>query len=831
MRHIILIGLLLLNLVPCVAQTALSGQVMDSGGEALAGANIVAYSESGKILAYATTGKDGGFNMDIPSSTHHITATYLGFNSLTVMVEQLSDPHTFVLRKEAFNLREVAVTAESISESGDTLTYSVSAFKEAQDRSIADVISKMPGIEVKDNGAIEYQGKAISNFFIEGLDLMGGQYSLASNNIPAEKVKNVQVLGNHQNIRSLKGVNFSEQAALNIVLKEDAKAVWSGLADLGAGYACDGEGAVYDSRILGMQFSKGFQTLMMYKNNNTGTDIGEEVQDISDIGGYQAESGLVNLPEVGGPAFDEERYSFNASHLLAANMLWKTGPDSDIRLQLSGFHDRERLRSGSATTYLSIDGMPVLTEDYDLTSRKNEIKGELCYTLNSDCTYIRSSTKVYADWNSSSGDMIYNGQKTDIMVRPYKRMISEDLSISHTTPQGNVWQLNSSTGDTYLPSRLLVIDGIVRVLDINMFSTRNNISFGRKIRRHYFKNILGFDYRRQKINGIAWQMSQPYWEPSLQLSFGSHRVTGSLKTSYAYQSYDGKSSGHVWLEPSFSWEWKATPQSELSFGYRHSATPHEGIQIASMPLYTSYRSVYEGSGCLSESSSDIVSIGYLYRNPVNGIFFNLRPMYARSSGNILYESKMDSGTYVQRATEMTYDSDTYVVGSRIAKSFLWCRSRIGLGSAFNSTGYAYLMDEAVRNARINMYSVSLDYSARPFRWWTVEGKSSVAISIRNNSDNITDWSHFLDFHFTPGPGWIFTVDNELYHSSDTGYGLNYFCDVSLQYKKDKWEIALLANNIIGTSEYRHISVSATMRSYTLTYLRPREIMVKFSISF
>lgn len=830
MRFIAFIVLIFLYFVPCLAQTVLSGQVQGDKEEALAGANLVAYSKEGKILAYTTADKEGFFKLNVPSATDHITVTYLGFNSVTVGTENLANPHVFTLREKAFKLREVAVTAQSISENGDTLTYSVAAFKEAQDRSIADVISKMPGIEVKSNGAIEYQGKSISNFYIEGLDLMGGQYSLASNNIPAEKAKNVQVLENHQSVKSLRGISFSEQAALNIVLKEDAKAVWSGVADLGAGCAGKGGGMTYDNRIMGMQFNKKFQTLMMYKNNNTGEDIGEEVQDVTHLGGYQAESGLISIPEISGPAFDKARFSFNASHLLAANMLWKTGKNSDVRLQLSGFHDRERLYSGSSTTYLSIDGMPIVTEDYDLTARKNEVRGELCYTLNADRTYVRSSTKVYTDWNSGNGEMLYNGCSTDLMVRPYKRMLSEDLNISHTTTRGHVWQLNSSTGDTYLPGQLLTIDGITRLLDINMFSTRNNFSFSRKIRKHFFKNTFGFDYRHQQINGVAWQISQPYWEPSVQMSFGSHRLNGSVKTSYAQQSYEGAPSGHLWIEPSFSWEWDASPKSKLSFSYRRSAMPHEGTKIIDTPVFISYRSTYEGTGNVGTQYSHILSAGYTYRNPVNGLFFNFRPLYISSSGNILYESTIDSDTYIQKATDRTYNSATYILGSRLAKSFLWCRTRIGLGGSFNSTEYAYLLDGIVQNGKLNTYSVFLDYSIRPFRWWTVEGKSAVKISSRNKYGNITDWSHFLDLHFIPGSKWMFTIDNELYHSSDKGFGLNYFCDASLHYKEGRWEISLLANNLIGTSEYRHVSVSAMMQSYTLTYLRPREVMLKFSIN-
>lgn len=68
-------------------------------------------------------------------------------------------------------------------------------------------------------------------------------------------------------MKSLRGVSFSEQAALNLVLRDDAKAVWTGTTDLGFGY---GDDFLYDCRLMGMRFNKKYQTLMMYKNNNIG---------------------------------------------------------------------------------------------------------------------------------------------------------------------------------------------------------------------------------------------------------------------------------------------------------------------------------------------------------------------------------------------------------------------------------------------------------------------------------------------------------------------------------------------------------------------------------
>jgi hypothetical protein len=77
----------------------------------------------------------------------------------------------------------------------------------------------MPGIEVLPDGKILYQGKAINKYYIEGLDLLEGKYNLANDNLPYQEVSQVQILENHQPIKTLDSLQFSDRTALNIKLK------------------------------------------------------------------------------------------------------------------------------------------------------------------------------------------------------------------------------------------------------------------------------------------------------------------------------------------------------------------------------------------------------------------------------------------------------------------------------------------------------------------------------------------------------------------------------------------------------------------------------------
>ena len=804
-----------------------SGKVVDETGKALQGANVVAYGAEGKVIRYAISGEDGSFLLKKTGGMQRLSVSFLGYKTVNLSAEAFRDGQLIRMEPGGFQLKEVAVTAERIRESGDTLTYSVGGFKQAQDRSIADVIGKMPGLEVKSNGTIEYQGKSINKFYIEGMDLMGSQYAMASENLSAEKVKEVQVLENHQAVKSLRGVSFNEQAALNIVLKDEAKSTWSGLADLGGGY---GNEWLYDNRLMGMQFGRRFQTLMLYKNNNTGKDIGSEVIDLADLGGYRAENGLLNMISLGGPDFDRERYTFNASHLLAGNWLLKTGADSQLRLQASGLLDREHQLSESRTTYLTIDGMPVVVEDWDVTGRKRQVKGEVDYTLNGAKTYLRSRTKLYADWNSSEGRMNLDATATDLMVRPWKRSVSEDFQLSHTTKDGHIWRLFSASGYTWLPGQLLTLDGSRQVLDLGMLSSQNYASWQHRLGRWRITGKVGLDVQRQQINGHLWNMFFPYAEPAVQREIGSHTFDGILRVGYQRRQYDGNTRQRMTFEPTLRWNWKISPLSSFMAYYRLSVNPVQGLRVVDEPVYTSYRSLYVGTGVPDAQSSHTLYGTYSYRNPVNGLFFNLSPMLTLSRRNLLLASEMNSGLYLQRATGQVYDTNLYSTDSRVSKSFSWARTMVGLSGSASLSDYSYLSGDKVVDARTAEYGASADYSLRPARWISMLGYSGVVVSRRSvegaAATCIRDWKHWLQLNILSAKGWMVSWLNELYHSSERDFGVNWFSDLSVSYEADRWEVSLIGNNIVGTSQYERIRVSSTVQSYTLTHLRPREALVK-----
>ena len=189
-RNVLFIIIFLLASASAFAQS-LTGFVKAKDGEALIGASLTATADNGGIISYCITGEKGAYKLDIKDTDKkpiNVNISFMGFKKKQIPFSKLKDGMTIILEEDNFQIKEVKVSGRKIKNSGDTLTYSVAGFKQAQDRTLADVMAKMPGLEVKSDGHISYQGKEINKFYIEGLDLMGGSYGIANQNLSADPV-------------------------------------------------------------------------------------------------------------------------------------------------------------------------------------------------------------------------------------------------------------------------------------------------------------------------------------------------------------------------------------------------------------------------------------------------------------------------------------------------------------------------------------------------------------------------------------------------------------------------------------------------------------------
>jgi hypothetical protein len=127
-----------------------------------------------------------------------------------------------------------------VSIKGDTLVYNTDSFKDGTERKLEDVLEKLPGVDINDDGQIEVEGKVVGKVMVEGKDFFDGDSKLATKNIPANAVDKIEVLKNYSEVGQLSGVkNNQDNIALNIKLKEGKKSFWFGTVTAGAGVASE----------------------------------------------------------------------------------------------------------------------------------------------------------------------------------------------------------------------------------------------------------------------------------------------------------------------------------------------------------------------------------------------------------------------------------------------------------------------------------------------------------------------------------------------------------------------------------------------------------------
>lgn len=310
-----------------------TGTVTETGGNAVGGVVVKALGNAGKMLGFATSTPKGAYRLriSIDAKGVRVQFTAMGFETDTIPLSDGADKLDAILIPAAFVLPEVKAQLPAIRSKGDTLKYSVDAFKSGSDRTIEDVIKKLPGVDVSSDGTIRYQGRNIKNFYIEGLDMLQGRYSLATRNVKPDDIATVDIYEHHQAQRVLKGIVPSEDAAMNLTLKNKSMLRPVGNTKVGGGAGADGSG-LWLGELFTMLIGSGSQMIVTAKGNNAGSTYGSELKNHVDDSGNQFThaSGLFPALPFGSAPLPGNRYFHNRSFGVSANAAWKLGETKTI---------------------------------------------------------------------------------------------------------------------------------------------------------------------------------------------------------------------------------------------------------------------------------------------------------------------------------------------------------------------------------------------------------------------------------------------------------------------------------------------------------------------
>jgi len=245
MKKLILIALLCFTNA-AFTQIKLQGIVKDSIGTPLELANVIAINKSTSTLeSYAISNDKGKYILTLKKNeVYNVQVSFIGMKTFEAVIttKEANLIKDFTLKADNA-LDEVELTYEMpVTVKGDTLIYNADSFKNGTERKLEDVLKKLPGVEINDDGQIEVEGNVVNKLTVNGKDFFDGDSKLATKNIPSNAVDKIQVLRNFSEVGQLRNVtNNQDNVAINIKLKEGKENFWFGDVTAGAGAANDNE--------------------------------------------------------------------------------------------------------------------------------------------------------------------------------------------------------------------------------------------------------------------------------------------------------------------------------------------------------------------------------------------------------------------------------------------------------------------------------------------------------------------------------------------------------------------------------------------------------------
>lgn len=845
--------LCLLASLNTLAQVNVYGTVIDrEAREPLAEASVIIKGTDGKIKKFAYTKSNGEFSINIPSvSGCRLEVTMMGFVKQSLPLDSISFPLTIYMEAGTTLLKEVTVKADRIREQGDTISYNVGSFAQSQDRSIGDVLRRMPGINVAKDGKIQYQGENINKFYIEGSDLLGGKYGIATNGISYNDVGAVEVMENHQPLQVLSGISFSDKAAINLKLKNKAKATWSFHGDAGGGWSWEPEGFLWDGELFAMAAMSGFQNITTFRTNNTGEDLSASSTDFFADRRSTGLSQYVNigLPDV--PSLDSKRTLFNRSFLVSTNNLWKHG-SGEFKANIDYSFNRVTADAANITTYFLNEGNHVITENRDGTEYNHSLNGKFIYEQNQKTSFINNTLQTNINWNDirlrTTGSIV-NTQDADLpdyYISNHFKMIQRYKGKHLVTfESNNEWEslpqtLNLDVNDNSYRQHIGDHAFYTHESAAYAFSFKGiTISLEGGINGYWRSMNSGLPELPEQIPGITENVVHTnsltvYATPKLEYWIKHVNLTLNLPVSYAHYSFNKTIANHdeAYFSPSLSFNWK--PNNRFSGNIRGGIgrSPMNLNLIHPGLIMTDYRTLKSGVDNFYNSTSQNVSASFQYKYTRYGLFANGAVLHSWNHLPYTLSQQLYGDYVVYSYSDADNDSKSLIVLGNIGKTLDFMRGSCNINGSYNrNESLLFSQQEAVRSVS-DGWSVGGNINGSPYRWFSFDYAIEYSDSRITMNDAAAPWlsalKNELNLNFMPHSKWEWRISGEYYRNELTeGMFKNIvMLDTKLVFKPSKRiELSASLTNILNKTQYNYIIYSQLSSVESQRQLRGRQLLL------
>ena len=538
--------------IQVIAQRNISGKVIESDSqEPVAQTTVRLLKSDSTMVTGSLTNLDGIFRVKAPANGNYIVqVTCVGFKPYTKNVKISADKDialgTIELKPDAIMLKGATVTGQAakVTLKEDTFVYNASAYRTPEGSVVEELVKKLPGAQVDDDGKITINGKEVKKILIDGKEFMTGDTKTAMKNLPTSIVERVKAYDQKSDLARVSGIDDGEEeTVLDFGIKRGMNRGYMVNADLAAGTRSRYSGRIF----AGMQSSDLKIFIPMSANN------------VNDMG----------FPGGGGGRFGGGRQGLTATKMLGFNLNYEKKDrfklDASIRWNHSNVdavvrRSTEDFMSGNASTFSNN-----LTSNMSRTNSWNA-RFRLEWTPDS-----MTNIMMRPQFNYNSNDGLGEGYSMTFDEDPFKTIKDpfDDEELQKLIDKGVVKNRNVNNSISYSDSK-----SAGGWLQLN----RRLNSKGRNITLRFSGNV-GEGMSRSFTNSLVeyYQLINQFGEDSTYQA-NRYAVTPTKNWNYGLRAtYSEPIFRQVYLQFSYQYQYSYTKSDRATYDFSNYAADFFGV--------------------------------------------------------------------------------------------------------------------------------------------------------------------------------------------------------------------------------------------------------------
>lgn len=823
----------------------LVGKVKSEATEVISANILIKNSENKQLISeFFKVDEFGNFNIVLKQnySKVYFEVTAIGYHKISDSIVNPKKNNTYLfnfnLISKTNKLEEIVIKQEKFKIEGDTISFNPRAYRDGTERKAEDLIKKIPGMEVDGNGTIKFRGKKVSSVQLEGDDLFGYNYATGTRNISVDMIEQIQTINNYSENPLLKGIENSDNVAINLKLKK-GKVDVSGNGNISSGlYSTIRSLNAINLNLIGI--SKKYKSFGTINSNNIGMNnsskdyfaMSSNLQDIIDKEFYTtkaiSENAFSNNLENQISATNNQMvfdydivYRFSKKLAIKTNLFFVNDKLSLTEQNNSFFttenityndktetvkspeHKKIELKLTYNTNKLSLLEVETVFEKEKINTNKSILQDNIDFfntTLNSENLFWKNNLKYTYKLNSKSALQFVSNYSINSI--PQKLIISPN----QFNFSGNLQQ--SEFQKKYLSNKLIFMGNINNIkyafilgyiFDKNPFSS--NLLFNNTSIQNFQNN---FTYRKSTL----------YSEISATFGISNWRIQPTLRLNKLNQNYNSIqnqdiSKNDLIAIPTINLSYGLNDRSSLKLTGNYDKTPPNEENLIQNLLTQDNRLVKRSRFDLDLLQSQNYSLSYRYNNLFSSFATNLAIIYDHKKNTYLSSVEILNNYTIYNYFQSPTNIENYLLTFSIEKYINLLKTTVKHSSNYGINNYKNIVNQSdLRNNKSTNYNAYFfiktafrfpinfenKFNYRVVNFYSENENTNVNISYSNNSKILIKPSKF----------WLFTIGYD-YYLPNTKINDNFtFLDFDIKYKPKRlrWiEFWITGKNLLNNKFY------------------------------